>query len=89
MRRNWQHPLLALVGSLFAMAPIALSQGVTLQEQLNAQYKLARMGSDSGGLSVVDPGRCCRYKRTESSASRGRRWRYVRRNFRTTACTRP
>ncbi len=56
MRRNWQHPLLALVGSLFAMAPIALSQGVTLQEQLNAQYKLARMGSDSGGLSVVDPG---------------------------------
>ena len=29
---------------------------VTLQEQLSAQYKLVRMGSDSGGVAVVEPG---------------------------------
>ena len=39
-----------------ALASFAGAQAVTLQEQLNAQYKLAKMGSDSGGFSVVDPG---------------------------------
>jgi len=39
-----------------ALAGLAGAQAVTLQEQLNAQYKLARMGSDSGGFSVVDAG---------------------------------
>jgi hypothetical protein len=29
---------------------------VSLQEQLTAQYKLVRMGSDSGGFAVMDPG---------------------------------
>lgn len=29
---------------------------VSLQEQLNAQYKLARLATDSSGTSVVDPG---------------------------------
>jgi hypothetical protein len=36
---------------------VASAQGpVTLQEQLSAQYKLVRMGSDSGGVAVVEPG---------------------------------
>jgi hypothetical protein len=36
---------------------VAGAQGpVTLQEELSAQYKLVRMGSDSGGVAVVEPG---------------------------------
>ena len=38
-------------------ASVAAAQAVTLQEQLSAQYKLVRMGSDSGGVAVVEPGR--------------------------------
>jgi len=38
------------------LASIAGAQTVTLQEQLNAQYKLVKMGSDSGGIAVVEPG---------------------------------
>jgi hypothetical protein len=34
----------------------ALAQAPTLQEQLLAQYKLVKMGSDSNGASVVDEG---------------------------------
>jgi hypothetical protein len=34
----------------------AAAQAPTLQEQLAAQYKLAKMGSDSSGYSVVDAG---------------------------------
>jgi hypothetical protein len=38
-------------------ASVVSAQGpVTLQEQLSAQYKLVKMGSDSGGVAVVDPG---------------------------------
>jgi hypothetical protein len=37
-------------------ASVAAAQAVTLQEQLSAQYKLVRMGSDSGGVAVVEPG---------------------------------
>jgi len=37
-------------------ASVAKAQAVTLQEQLSAQYKLVRMGSDSGGVAVVEPG---------------------------------
>jgi hypothetical protein len=39
-----------------AFVSLAGAQAVSLQEQLNAQYKLAKLGSDSGGFSVVDPG---------------------------------
>lgn len=35
---------------------LAGAQAVTLQEQLAAQYKLVKMGSDTSGYSVVDPG---------------------------------
>ena len=38
------------------LASMATAQTVTLQEQLNAQYKLVKMGSDSGGIAVVEPG---------------------------------
>jgi hypothetical protein len=37
-------------------AAFARGQAVSLQEQLIAQYKLAKMGSDSGGFGVIDPG---------------------------------
>jgi hypothetical protein len=32
------------------------AQAVSLQDQLTAQYKLVKMGSDTGGYSVVEPG---------------------------------
>ncbi len=34
----------------------AAAQGVSLQEQLAAQYKVAKMGSDTSGVSIVDKG---------------------------------
>jgi hypothetical protein len=43
------------VATLFA-ASIAGAQAPTLQEQLAAQYKLAKMGSDTSGYSVVEEG---------------------------------
>ena len=46
-------PGLALV---FALAIHAHAQAPTLQEQLAAQYKLTRMGTDTSGASVVDAG---------------------------------
>jgi len=55
--RNQFIALVTVSLALFsALASFAGAQAVTLQEQLNAQYKLAKMGSDSGGFSVVDPG---------------------------------
>ena len=41
---------------VFLAASLSEGQMVSLQEQLGAQYKLAKMGSDSGGFGVVDPG---------------------------------
>jgi len=41
----------ALSGSI-----VSAQTPVSLQEQLAAQYKVARMGSDSGGEAVVEPG---------------------------------
>jgi hypothetical protein len=41
---------------LLMMSGLASAQAPTLQEQLAAQYKLAKMGSDTGGYSVVDEG---------------------------------
>lgn len=46
-----------LAAVAFLLSPAATAQTpVTLQEQLSAQYKLAKMGSDSSGFTVVDPG---------------------------------
>jgi hypothetical protein len=44
-----------LVGALTLPSPSA-AQAVSLLEQLQAQYKVARMGSDTSGYSVVDKG---------------------------------
>jgi hypothetical protein len=39
-----------------ALVPTLLAQAPTLQEQLVAQYKLVKMGSDTSGYSVVEKG---------------------------------
>ena len=44
-----------LAATIFPM-PLANAQAVTLQEQLAAQYKLVKMGSDTSGPSVVEAG---------------------------------
>ncbi len=44
-----------LLAGLISAAP-AVAQAPSLQEQLAAQYKLVKMGSDTGGYSVVDAG---------------------------------
>jgi hypothetical protein len=41
---------------LTALAPCLMAQAPTLQEQLAAQYKLVKMGSDTSGYSVVEEG---------------------------------
>jgi hypothetical protein len=50
--------LLAVVGivALLSSTIVRAQTPVTLQEQLNSQYKLVKMGKDSGGEAVVDPG---------------------------------
>ena len=60
MRQKFERTI-AAVAILYAMAllqPRAGAQGgaPTLQEQLAAQYKLVKMGSDTGGYSVVEEG---------------------------------
>jgi len=48
-------PGLVVVVALVA-ASVAKAQAPTLQEQLAAQYKLVKLGSDTGGVSVVEEG---------------------------------
>jgi hypothetical protein len=48
------HKIVPIV--VFFFLSYAAAQQVTLQEQLAAQYKVVKMGSDTGGYSVVDPG---------------------------------
>ena len=45
----------AMLAILVSAAP-AHAQAPTLQEQLTAQYKLVKMGSDTSGYSVVEEG---------------------------------
>ncbi len=47
--------MIAIITSFTATVASAQAP-VTLQEQLLAQYKLVKMGSDSGGIAVVEPG---------------------------------
>jgi hypothetical protein len=58
MHQGWQSFLALAAALLFAFSgSSARAQApVSLQEQLAAQYKLVKMGSDSGGLAVVEPG---------------------------------
>jgi hypothetical protein len=48
--------ILSAVALSTALVPCSLGQAPTLQEQLAAQYKVVKMGSDTSGYSVVDPG---------------------------------
>lgn len=55
-KNRWFVPaLLIFMTGLFAL-PLAGGQAPTLEEQLSAQYKLVKMGSDTSGYSVVDKG---------------------------------
>jgi hypothetical protein len=55
--RHAQLALLAVATAIVFSVSVAIAQTpVSLQEQLAAQYKLVRMGSDSGGVAVVEPG---------------------------------
>jgi hypothetical protein len=54
-RKSILHFTIALLAATLCSSA-AHGQGVSLQEQLNAQYKTVKMGSDSGGVSVVEPG---------------------------------
>jgi hypothetical protein len=47
--------IVLLAGALFPLS-LAGAQAVSLQEQLAAQYKLVKMGSDTSGYSVVEEG---------------------------------
>lgn len=48
--------ILTCVLLLTALGTPAGAQDASLTDQLKAQYKLAKMGSDSSGISVVEPG---------------------------------
>jgi len=53
------HALIAgivLLAATILPMSLATAQAVSLQEQLAAQYKLVKMGSDTSGPSVVEPG---------------------------------
>lgn len=47
---------LPVAAALLLAITFAGAQAPTLEEQLGAQYKLVKMGSDTGGYSVVDKG---------------------------------
>ncbi|MFZ2008971.1 MAG: hypothetical protein WAU76_03095, partial [Candidatus Sulfotelmatobacter sp.] len=53
--RNLIPGIVLLAAMIFPLA-LANAQAVSLQEQLAAQYKVAKMGSDSSGWSVVEEG---------------------------------
>jgi hypothetical protein len=49
-------PGIVLLAAMIFPMPLANAQAVSLQEQLAAQYKLVKMGSDTSGYSVVEAG---------------------------------
>jgi hypothetical protein len=49
-------PGLMLMAAAIFSASLAGAQAVSLQEQLTAQYKIVKIGSDTGGYSVVEKG---------------------------------
>lgn len=56
MRQHSSIPVAAAILVTMVLASIAGAQAPTLQEQLIAQYKLVKMGSDTSGYSVIDKG---------------------------------
>src|ERR1700733_8377568 len=54
---NMRAPLGVIATVLALAGSLAWAQGApSLQEQLSAQYKFVKMGSDSNGLSVIEAG---------------------------------
>ncbi len=49
-------PVIGLLAAAIFPWSMACAQAVSLQEQLAAQYKVAKVGSDTGGYSVVEAG---------------------------------
>jgi hypothetical protein len=63
MGRRFQRTISGMIVPIFVtmlgaavFPPLAGAQAVSLEEQLNAQYKAVKMGSDTGGYSVIDKG---------------------------------
>jgi len=56
MRQHSSIPVAAAMFVTIVLASMAGAQAPTLQEQLIAQYKLVKMGSDTSGYSVIDKG---------------------------------
>jgi hypothetical protein len=62
MKHGFERPIRVVLGGILAAvlswvgAAAQTAPPVSLQEQLNAQYQLAKMGRDSNGPSVVEPG---------------------------------
>ena len=56
MSRKFHYVIPGMVVLSAMFASLAAAQAPTLQEQLTAQYTLVKMGSDTGGYSVVDKG---------------------------------
>jgi hypothetical protein len=56
MRQHSSIPVAAAILVTLVLASMATAQAPTLQEQLIAQYKLVKMGSDTSGYSVIDKG---------------------------------
>ena len=54
MSRQRSIPFIAIM--MFLCATFALSQAVSLQEQLSAQYQLAKVRAEPGGYAVNTPG---------------------------------
>jgi hypothetical protein len=56
MRQTLKAAISGMALMLTALVPFSLAQAPTLQEQLAAQYKLVKMGSDTSGYSVTEEG---------------------------------
>jgi hypothetical protein len=56
MRQHSSIPVAAAILVTIVLVSVAGAQAPTLQEQLIAQYKLVKMGSDTSGYSVIDKG---------------------------------
>jgi hypothetical protein len=54
--RQAMRRIFAAAVAVFCVPLVSAQATVSLQEQLSAQYKLARIGSDSGGVAVVEAG---------------------------------
>ena len=57
MRQKMEIAVLVIALVVVGIAPgLAAAQSVSLEDQLKAQYKLVKMGSDTSGYAVVDTG---------------------------------